>query len=143
MYSLLQNFQLRQLQEHFGQGRSRVNYVAQTNWKFASSVMKTWINAWRRSKKNNDAIYIHIVQKTVQLDAKKEVNVNTGILSMHWHITNILSCTGCGQLFVTDGIWKLNFPVCMYQVQVSPLQLLTMQLQAHCVIFLLQFKVHC
>lgn len=33
-------------------------------------------------KKNDDIMYIHIVQKTVQLDAKKEVNVNTGILSM-------------------------------------------------------------
>ena len=26
---------------------------------------------------------------------------------------------GCGKLFVTDGIWKLNYPICMYKVSVS------------------------
>jgi len=26
---------------------------------------------------------------------------------------------GCGKLFVTDGIWKLNYPTCMYKVSVS------------------------
>ena len=25
---------------------------------------------------------------------------------------------GCGELWVTDGIWRLNFPHCMYQVKV-------------------------
>jgi len=26
---------------------------------------------------------------------------------------------GCGTLFVTDGIWKLNYPICMYKVPVT------------------------
>lgn len=26
---------------------------------------------------------------------------------------------GCGKLFVTDGIWKLNYPICLYKVPVE------------------------
>ena len=26
---------------------------------------------------------------------------------------------GCGKLLVTDGIWKLNYPVCLYKVPVK------------------------
>ena len=31
----------------------------------------------------------------------------------------VFTYPGCGKLWVTDGIWKLTFPHCMYQVQVS------------------------
>lgn len=26
--------------------------------------------------------------------------------------------TGCGRLWVTDGIWKIVFPICMFRVEV-------------------------
>ena len=28
--------------------------------------------------------------------------------------------TGCGQLWVTDGVWKTVFPHCMFKVEVCP-----------------------
>ena len=27
----------------------------------------------------------------------------------------LLEFLGCGQLFVTDGLWKLDYPVCIYR----------------------------
>ena len=26
---------------------------------------------------------------------------------------------GCGKLLVTDGIWKLNYPICLYKVPIA------------------------
>ncbi len=37
---------------------------------------------------------------------------------IHMHLT------GCGTLWVTDGIWKVNFPHCMYRVEVAMLFML-------------------
>lgn len=31
----------------------------------------------------------------------------------------IFFITGCGNLWVTDGIWKLSYPHCMYQMKVK------------------------
>ena len=31
----------------------------------------------------------------------------------------LLEFLGCGQLFVTDGLWKLDYPVCIYKVPVE------------------------
>ena len=42
------------------------------------------------------------------------------ILLQSFTITPILYIyIGCGILWVTDGIWKLNFPHCMHRVKVK------------------------
>ena len=31
----------------------------------------------------------------------------------------ILHTTGCGQLWITDGLWKLTFPHCMFPAKME------------------------
>ena len=35
------------------------------------------------------------------------------------YIVYIMVTLGCGSLWITDGIWKLTFPHCMYKCKVS------------------------
>ena len=40
-----------------------------------------------------------------------------------WHVRELplylILYVGCGKLLVTDGIWKLNYPICLYKVPVK------------------------
>ena len=38
---------------------------------------------------------------------------------MHMCVELLPCLLGCGQLFVTDGLWKLDYPVCIYKVPVE------------------------
>ena len=52
------------------------------------------------------------IGKHVLIKHTEHTQIKTCFIKKYTH------CTGCGRLWVTDGIWKTMFPHCMFRVEV-------------------------
>lgn len=59
---------------------------------------------------------------SAMLDVVREVSetvISNSYIYLLLYVSPLNIYIGCGQLLVTDGIWKLNYPVCLYKVPVT------------------------
>ena len=94
-------------------------------WKtIDSSQTVMLIPAWIKLRKFVLILSTCILLVTAQTTAKSEVQC-IEVISIHVNhnivvdMTYLLLFSGCGKLWVTDGIWKLTFPHCMFKVKVN------------------------
>ena len=65
------------------------------------------------------------VQSMYHHECNKERKERGKFLANNWKqqcvelLTWLVEYLGCGQLFVTDGLWNLDYPVCIYKVPVE------------------------
>lgn len=104
---------------HFGQGKLKLSWEDWEERTLGLSVIVILRHAWWWLKRFDVKVSMYIL--SVFRNAK---HVVSNLMFTHIHMVLILQpilflIVGCGELWVTDGIWRLNFPHCMYQVKVS------------------------
>lgn len=113
VYTLLQNYRERVSRRHFGM----INYT-KSCWKWLlTTLSREKIHGKSAWKRLINLVCWQTTSTGAILNAKSEVKwSNWQVTQNHKTIEYLVCFVACDKLFVTDGIWKLRYPVCTHKV---------------------------